>query len=261
MTKTLNILWQMIKINLKQTIIYRVNFLITLWSMALWIAIYVIFFEVIFTHVDTVAGWNRSEMLLFLAFYYFMQSIGNIFYRESFEVFDQEIRRGRIDQALTKPASTQILLFFRILRFDHLVDFFLTFIIFAYIFMTTDLVIKAPMLIAGLLVAVFGNLLFYGLLLALASLLFYVEKMDGIGSFMWHLSQISRYPRQIYKGIGKILFEFIFPIALIASVPAEIALGKSSFALLTYFAFVSVIFFLLGNIIFRIGLKRYSSSN
>ena len=76
----------------------------------MWIFIYVGFFEVLFLKIDNLAGWEKDEILIFLAFYYLLQGIGNILYRESFEDFSNQITHGLIDNALTKPASAQVLL-------------------------------------------------------------------------------------------------------------------------------------------------------
>ncbi len=259
--KNLQVFWQLLRINLKKSLIYRINFLITVWAMFLWIFIYVVFFEVLFLHVNDLAGWDKAEMLTFLAFYYFIQSIGNVFYRESFEIFNEKLRYGYLDQSLTKPTSLQLLTFFYDIRFDHLVDFFLTGLLFFYIGIQTNLTLNVPFVFFGLALALFGNLLFYGLLLCVASVLFYVDRMDGVGSFMWHLSQIARYPRQIYTGFAKVLFQFIFPIALLTSIPAEVALGQGSFKLIGFFLGISILFFGIGNLLFWLGLQKYHSAS
>lgn len=241
--------------------IYRINFLITLVSMGFWIIIYVLFFEVLFLHIDNLAGWTKSELLIFLGFYYFSQAIGNVFFRESFEQIGEEIRRGNLDQALIKPASTQVLIFFRAIRFDHIIDFFLVFILFAYAFATGDIVASPTLFGLGLILAILGNFLFYGILICITSLLFFVEKLDGLASLMWHASQISRYPRQIFTGIGKTIFQFVIPLSLIVSLPSELALGKIDMNLLLFLIFITIFIFTFGNIIFRIGLGKYTSSN
>lgn len=261
MKKNLKIFWQLFKINMKQSMIYRINFAITILSMGMWIFIYIGFFEVLFLKIDNLAGWKKEEILIFLAFYYLLQGIGNILYRESFEDFSNQITHGLIDNALTKPASTQVLLFFRIIRFDHIIDLLLTILLIIYILITTNIHLNPMTFILGIIFGIFGNFLFYGILLLFASIVFYVDKFDSIPSLLWHISQISRYPRQIFTGFGKLLFQFILPITLIVSVPAEVALERSNYAIILYFISISFIFFLIGNLSFKIGLRKYTSSN
>lgn len=258
--RNLNIFWQLIRLNIKKSMIYRVNFWISFVAMVLWIGIYVVFFEILFMHVDEIAGWDKGEILVFLAFYYLVIGIGAIFYRESFETFGDKMRRGLLDYFLTKPSSKQLLLFFENIRFDHVVDFAMTIILFVYIGLTTDIVFNPVLLGTGFILALFGNLLLYSMLLMIASIVFFVEKMDSAGSFMWHLTQISRYPRQIYKGVGRLLFQFIFPVALMTSIPSEVTLNQGVTNSVLYFIGISIIFFILANLFFSYGIRRYSSA-
>ena len=229
--------------------------------MSLWIGLYVVFFEVIFLHTGNIAGWGRGEVLTFLAFYYFITGLGNVFYRESFEQFSEKMRRGLIDQKLTKPVSFQIITFFEHIRFDHFIDVFVTGLLFIYISVETDVVFSLPYLFTALIISLLGNTLFYGTLLFVTSFTFIVDRFDAASSFIWHISQVSRYPRQIYTGVGKYIFQFFFPIALIASIPAEFALQSANLNLLGYFLGISILFLIIGNLFFRWGLSRYSSAN
>lgn len=261
MLKNLKIFWKLFENNIKKAMIYRANFVITAFSMTLWIGVYILFFEVLFLHVDNVAGWNKAEMLTFLAFYYLSQSIGAILFRDGFEKFSDKMRRGEIDFALTKPASKQILLFFDEVRFDHIIDVVFFVLLFGYIILYTDAPITTPLLLLGIAISLIAQLLYYGLLLMTASVIFFFERFEALGSFIWHMSQISRYPRQIFTGITGIMVQFIFPIALTAAVPAEFALNQGSFKLALFISGMSVLMFVLGLSFFNLGLKHYESAN
>jgi ABC-2 type transport system permease protein len=259
--KHLRLFWELIRINIKKSLIYRVNFAVTFVSISLWILLYVIFFEVIFSHVDTLGGWNKGEALVVLGFYYIVQGISNIFYRENFENFDQRLRQGELDQVLTKPASPQMLSFFMNMRIDHIVDLLITSIIFLYVHTQTDVVLTWPLLGLGLLISLFGNILFYSILLSLVTLVFFFDRIEVIGSTLWNISQIARYPRQIYTKFAGVLAQFIFPVALLASIPAEVALGEGSLKWVATFGGLSILYFIFGNICFSLGIRRYNSAN
>jgi ABC-2 type transport system permease protein len=259
--KNLKIFWQIVKINVKKSLIYRINFLITFIAMILWIGLYVVFFEVIFSHIDSLAGWEKEEVMIFLAFYYLFQGFRNIFYSDGFDGFGRKIRRGEIDPYLTKPASLQMLSFLQDVRFDHLIDLVMTGLLFLYIALAYDYSFSLPFLAMGILLCILGTLLFYGVLLMIASFVFYIEKLDSLNSIVWNITQVSRYPRQIYTKLGKIIFQFIFPIALITSIPAEMTLANNEWEVLIYFCVISVVALFLGNFFFSRGVKHYDSAN
>jgi ABC-2 type transport system permease protein len=259
--KHLKLFWMLLRLSIKKSMIYRADFLITIVAMFFWVGIYATFFEVIFLHIDSLAGWNKAQALMFVAFYYFVQGINNVLFRESFEGFGETMRRGQLDPILTKPGSLHLQLFFRNIRFDHLLDFLITGLLFLYIFWSNDMNLSWMDFGFGLFLSIFGNILLYGILLIMASVLFWVDRLDSFGSTMWHALQASRYPRQIFTGTGRWILQFILPIALIVSVPTEFALGAGSWNLLGYFVIISFVFLGLGMGLFHLGLKRYNSAN
>lgn len=261
MIHNLKIFWQFIKMNLKQLLIYRANLLVTLWSMILWIGLYAIFFEVLFLHVDQVAGWEKGEMLLFLAMYYLVIGIGNIFYRDGVDEFGERQRRGELDKMITKPASLQLQAFFDKIRIDHLMDILLTAMLIAYISRFTDVQFTLLSSLAGLALAIFANILFYSFTLIISAITIYVDRLEGAGSLLWSASQFSRYPRQIFKGAVGFVVKFIFPIGLIVSLPTEMALQHIDLKLLGYFFVISLVFFSMASLFFKHALKSYSSAN
>ncbi len=259
--KTLHIFAELFRLNLKKSLIYRANFWVTLVGMSLWMGLYLLFFETLFQHVNEIAGWTRGEMILLLAFYYFITGLGNIFYKDSFEEFSNTVRQGKLDQWLTKPASTELLVFFNIIRIDHFLDLFLSGFLGLYAVFVAGTQLSLLNLILGLVCGMLGAWLLYSFLLFIGALILVLERLDGAGSFIWNVTQLLRYPRQIYTGPARPLFQFIFPVALIVSVPAEIARGQIEPAILLYFMVACIIFYGLGHFLFKVTLRRYQSAN
>jgi ABC-2 type transport system permease protein len=73
--------------------------------------------------------------------------------------------------------------------------------------------------------------------------------------------ETARYPRDIYKGIGKALFTFIIPISLIGTAPASVLAGRSSGPLLFLSVGVALFFLLIGSLIWRVSIRHYSSAS
>jgi ABC-2 type transport system permease protein len=257
----IKVFWQIFRINIKKSLIYRANFLVTVISITLWMGLYILFFEVIFSHVDSLAGWSKGEALTLLGFFYFVQGISNVFFRESFETFDFKLRKGQLDQVITKPASAQLLSFFVDMRIDHFLDLLITAMIFLYVQFQTDLVLSLPLMAYGLVLSLLGTLLFYGIMLSLITLVFLFDRIDVISSTIWNVSQVSRYPRAIYTSHAATVLQFLFPAALIAAIPAEVAVGSGESYWIFMLIFLSFIFFGIGTMLFHVGLRKYSSAN
>lgn len=250
----------LIKLNFKNFTIYRTNFYISFVGTLLWTAAYVIFIEVIFQHINTLAGWDKGGMLLIMSFYYLFQNVGNVFFRDNFENFGDAMRQGQLDLVLTKPAPLKMLLFFNKIRMDSLAAFIINIFLFAYAIRELSTPISIEYFILGIIYTGISIIFFFYFLLFVTTFTFWFQKNETLNTIIWNLLQIGRYPRQIYQDIAKIFFVFLIPLALVASIPTEIALRFGSWKMAVYFIGVTIVFAIISNIFFHYGLKQYSSA-
>lgn len=258
--KNVRVFLQLCRMNFSLMLIYRVSFVISLVLMVFWVFAFTLLVEVIFLHTDTLAGWGKGEVLLILGFYYLLQNIGDIFYKDNFERFGLVLRRGEFDFAITKPVSSRVLSFFRIIRFDHAAGLFVTATLFIYALKNISEPVSWYMLFFGFLFSIVASVLYYYLLTLVAVLAFFIEKNETFNVLIWNVSQVSRYPRQIYRAfIGKILTFFI-PLALLATLPAEVAIQFQNGALPWIFIILVLVFAMISHVFWKLGVKHYRSA-
>ena len=247
--------------NIKKMLIYRNSFYISLFAMVLWMCIYTALIEVIYGHTQDIAGWSKGGVLIILSFYYFITSIANFLFRDNFEQFGNKMRKGELDQYLTKPGSFQVQCFFANMRFDQLGAPFIVVFLFIYGVSQLDHQVIVSDIALGLVYAGISVVFFYHFLLLVATVTFYLEKAETLGSVMWNLSQVGRYPRQIFTGIAYSFFHFIFPMALITSIPSERFLGIEGGTMHILYFVIIISFCTISQLFFHVGLKKYSSAN
>ena len=258
--KNLKIWTQLVIMNFKHLLIYRAGFWITFALMAGWAAAYVIFVEVLFGHIGNLAGWNKAHVLLVLSFYYLFQNISDIFFKDNFEDFSDTMRKGELDFRLIKPASSRLLIFLYRMRFDQLSALIITIALFSYTLSQFDTPVSPVALAIGVFYMVFSTILYFSLLSIIATFAFWVQKNDTFRVLMWNVSQVARYPRQIYIGLtGKIL-TFVIPFAGLASIPAEIAVQFNTGYLPHFFVALTIVMLFISRWFWNFGLKKYSSA-
>ncbi|MBI2453148.1 ABC-2 family transporter protein [Candidatus Peregrinibacteria bacterium] len=260
MQKSIKIFIQLIKLNFRSLLIYRANFFISLVATIFWTGAYIIFIEVLFLHIDQLKGFDKGTILLLMTYFYLFSTMTSIMYRENFEDFDGRMRRGEIDFALIKPVSVEVQLFFRTIRLDHVASLIVTFFMFLYAFKTMETPINILNFLLGLLYTSVSLIFFYYFLLFIITLSFWLQQAETLHTIVWNLLQVARYPRQIYTNIGKIIFVFLFPLALITSLPTEITIAFKSGEMPLYFMGVTIIFAIIARKFFYYGLKKYSSA-
>lgn len=257
----LKIFLKLCNLNLKKLLIYRASFLISLVLMSVWVMAYVTLIEVIFYHTSSLAGWDKGQVLFIMAFYYFVQNIADIFFKDNMEDFGETVRRGEIDFKITKPVSTRLLSFFWEMRFDHVAGLIVTTALFIYALQTISAPLSPGFILLSFVFVGFSCVLYFSILSFIATLTFWIHRNDTFNVLIFNISQLSRYPHQIYTGyVGKML-TFGLPIALLASIPAEIALQFKDGYLPLFFIAISIIFYFLSRIFWRRGLRAYTSAN
>lgn len=256
----LKVFLQFCIVNLKLLFAYRASFYISFILNLFWVLSFVIFIEVLFTRVNTLAGLGKGEVLLIMSFYYVFQNLGDIFYRENFEEFADKLRRGDLDFSLIKPASTRLLTFFHRIRFDFLSALIVTAAQFWYAIANIKGSISIITFLIGIFYSLLGTVLFFSILSLIATLTFWLQKNESLNTIIWHLSQVARYPRGVYVGFFRYIVTYFLPLALIANIPAEITLKFQTGTLHYYFIFITFALFFISKWFWSIGIKRYSSA-
>ncbi len=256
----LKVFTTLMSINLKVTLAYRASLLISLTLNFFWVVSYVVFMEIIFRNVPTLGGMTKGETLLIMAFFYLFTNISDIFYRDSFEQFSDKMRSGYIDTWLTKPASSRMLMFLSNMRFDYLAAIGITVALFMYAFAHIDTQPEWHLLTAGVALTFVGHIIFFSILSIIATFTFWLQKNDALNIAAWHMTQVARYPRSIYTSFAKIAFTYIFPLALIANLPAEISLNKATPDILILFVIATIIIYIISLSFWKWGLRRYTSA-
>lgn len=246
--------------NFRVLLMYRASFLISFAIMGVWIVSFVMLILIIFEHTETLGGFHRGEVLLILTFYYLFQSLSDIFFKDNFEGFGLVVRRGLFDFHLIKPLPSQFSTFFHTMRFDHIAGLLLAIAMFFFSIPKLEAPLEIHYFIIGLLLSLISSWIYFSLLLIIATLVFWISKNETIANLIWHMSQISRYPRTIYGNIFQKIFTFGLPLALLASLPAEVSIALGSKSLVFTFLLLAVFFSILSNLFWKMGIKRYTSA-
>ncbi len=257
----MKIFLKLCELNFKKMLAFRASFFISLVLMSMWVGAYAILIEVIFYYTKTLAGWTKGEVIIILAFYYLIQNIADIFFKDNIENFGQAVRRGELDFRMTKPVSLRLLSFFWEIRFDQIAGIAVTGILFWYGFSNLSYTPQLVHVIGGLIVVGASLIFYYSLLTIIASLTFWIEKTDTFNILIFNMSQLSRYPRAMYTDIFGKFLTFVVPMGLIASVPAEIALKTVDYTSLMILLGLTTVFYLISRVVWYYGIKRYTSAN
>ncbi|HLD61663.1 MAG TPA: ABC-2 family transporter protein [Patescibacteria group bacterium] len=261
-SRILKVYFYFLSQNLKKEMIYRTNFLMFLVFDILGTMTVVIFFKIIFNENKLIAGWDFESTLILIGTVGLVRQLSFLTFREGFGMLGHIIPKGRFDLVLTKPFSSQFLVAFEdITIIEGFGEGLLGLVLIIYGAVNSNASITVLSVLFFLLFVICSYVLYYSFTLMINSLAFWVNRTQGLQSLVYNFLDMALYPRDILRGFGKIIFTFIIPISIVATVPAQALMGNLKIEMAAILFTMTIIFFTLANFIWRKGIRRYESAS
>jgi ABC-2 type transport system permease protein len=246
--------------NLKNEMIYRANFLLNVGMDVGFMAVNVIFFTILYTNVTTIGGWTFHQTLILVGSVGLVREAAYLLFRQGFLELGDYVRTGQFDVLLVKPVRPNIHLGFRHVSLtESLGEGLMGAGLVAYGFAHVD----ASWTALPLYVALLGVSLaiYYAFCLLINSAVFWIVKSQELNTIVYTFMETARYPRDIYRGLGKAIFTFVIPVSLIATVPASVLAGRTDGGLIALAVGVAVGMMTLATLVWNVSLRHYSSAS
>lgn len=217
--------------------------------------------NILFNHVESIAGWSYHDMLVLIGVFMLSHSLAWIFFKAGINDLDMIIQKGDLDWYLIKPADTQFLV--TIHRIDvedagrSVVGVWLIIVGLQEAPLFTTL-LHIPLFVVMMLL---GQVVLYAVILAVKIVSFKSIQGWATNAISWRFHEIAHYPTDIYRGMVKFIYTFIFPLIFIATVPAKVLTGKIELQIILGAFLAATISLLVVRILWKRALKTYSSAS
>src|SRR5438128_416183 len=88
---------------------FKSNFVLWIVVELLWFMLQLAFFNVIYSHTDTIAGWTRWQVVLLVGASHFIQQLFQAFFLTNCVNLSELVRTGKLDFMLLLPINTRFL--------------------------------------------------------------------------------------------------------------------------------------------------------
>lgn len=257
----LKIYIELIKQSTIRAMAYKVNFIIVLVSNLAYFLIQLLFMKVIFTEVDSIAGWSKYEMFFYIGTFSIIDGLW-VFgpYFNLLEI-PSLIREGGLDSYLLKPVNSQFLVTLRKVDIGSIISMFSGVAIVIYAAVKGHIKV-APMNIGLYILLIFLALLVeYSVYLLLLCLAFWMVKVDFADVVHGIVCYFSNKPSDIYSGVIKKIITFFLPYGLVMTIASKAAISKVTGREFIYGICISLIFFIISSLVWKLSLKHYSSAS
>lgn len=252
-----------INIGFQNLLAYPMNFWISLLHTLLGFGTSFLGVIILFSQVETIRGWSLASTLALLGTYMTLSALGSLFISPSLEALagmDGEIWTGKFDFTLLRPVNIQFFSSFQHWRLFRLIDLILGVgvVVTAAVQLGQDL--TTLRVLTFLFTLFLGLLTLYAILLTFSALVFWSP--DFLFTWLFNnLFQMARYPVGIYPGWLRLILTWIIPVGVMTTVPAQALTGTLPGATLVGSLLLSVVFGLGASLLFRAGVRRYSSAS
>jgi len=258
MKKILRLEWIFFRLSLLADLQQPFNILIQFFNDILWYSVQIALFESLYLHVSDLGGWHLPEMRVFLGMIFFIDALQMILFAHNFDDFSARLSRGDLDSALVKPVPSQCLMCMSRLQSGFLLN-----LIFAgcWLFWSLSLLESLSWIQLGLLFFVIpaGLAIFYTTRLFFATLALAITQSELFQELFFSVFRLSTRPDHLYGGKIRYFILFVFPVAMIASVPARIIVEPFEFFLFAKLLTVVASSFFIVNCFWKWAVRRYSS--
>ncbi|EKD99781.1 MAG: hypothetical protein ACD_22C00174G0002 [uncultured bacterium] len=221
----------------------------------------ILFLSLLFDHVGSIAGWGKYQVLFLFSTGQLVFYLQYAFFGSVQDIMQDLILKGNLDKYLTKPVSTLLnITTFNFEIMEQLPPVVLTICILLYSLSHLNpvhwinIVLYVFFLVVGIIVCTLVKL-------AIALLAFWFSDVSDLANMYDRTPELYGYPMDIYPGVLKYIFLVLIPIAPAAFIPSYFFLFgfKLDYFALTLLTFV--IFYCLVMLLWRRGLKIYSSAS
>ncbi|MCA9392238.1 ABC-2 family transporter protein [candidate division WWE3 bacterium] len=242
---------------------YRFSFFIEIFIELGYLLWTIVFFSVVYSNINAIAGWTYDEMLILVGLsMIFGQLLIGLFYVWNHRVLPERIKDASIDFTLLKPINNMFALTAANTYPGSFIAAIAGIVLIARGLVGLNIVIQPLNVIVALVLLINSLIVGYAIFTIITSFAFKFINASFLPDIANDLvNQFSGYPASVYKGVVKILLFSILPVLYAASFPAESLIRGVPFYHVVWSFVLAVVFLLLAKEIWDRMIKLYSSAS
>ncbi len=215
-----------LRASVQVTMQYRAEFLFGCVITLFYVFWNVVPMFVLWAQRPTIAGWSLEEAALVTAWFTFLRAILDGAVQPSLQAVVEHIRKGTLDFVLLKPADAQFLVSTARFEVFNFVDATAAVVLAVWAMHRLHRVPDAAQLATALMLTIAAAAILYAMAILVISAAFYVVRLDNLIYLFNSIFDAARWPASVFRGLWRVLFTFVVPLALMTTSPALALLGR-----------------------------------
>lgn len=252
---------ELVKQSFMRAMAYRINFITVLLTNLTYFIVQLIFMDVIFREIDTVAGWSKYEMFFYIGTFAIIDALW--VFGPFFNLLElpRLIRSGGFDTYLLKPVNSQFFASLRKIDVGSIMSAMAGIFMITYAAIRGNLTVSLTGILFYIIAIVFALIAEYSLYVILICLAFWLVKVDFAEIFHSIICYFSNKPADVYSGLIRKLLITLFPYGLLMTIATKTAISRVTSKEYIYGIMISTFFFILSFICWKVSIKKYGSAS
>lgn len=240
---------------------YRGSVIVHVWMTAARAAIAIATIHVLFEQAPTINGWNRYEVAMFYGIFMIAAGIASFMIFPSLSTLTDNIRTGKLDFSLIRPADAQVMEATQKVDVAQLIPTFggVAVVAVAAQYAGIEVDIGTALTLVGVGVAMF--FLLYAFHLIVATTAFWFVKLDMLMDQLHEMFNIARWPASMYPPHMQLAVSLLVPATVATTVPAEVLVGRADAPTLILTIGMSMSMAIAARWFWTFAVRRYSGAS
>ncbi|MFI5697301.1 ABC transporter permease [Kribbella sp. NPDC051586] len=243
---------------LRRSVAFRVNLVFDVLLAFTGLGTAVAAVLIVFSRADSLAGWSKAQFLVLIGTYQLITGLRATFIDPNLSWFPETgIRNGKLDGYLLQPAPSLFLASLSLSSPLQLIQLLLGFGVLGW--GVADQTPSLAGVVSWLVLVVAGLVVTWALSVLFACLAFWAPKLQ-LDVFFHSAWQLGRYPTDVFARPIRVVLTYVFPMALIASVPSAALLRGPRVGVVAAGVLAAGVAAALAGLAWRAGLRRYTGA-
>ncbi|NEA36548.1 ABC-2 family transporter protein [Streptomyces sp. SID13031] len=259
MLKTVKLFGTLFSLSVRRSVTFRADLLFELVVTIVAAAASLAALGVVYTRTDSLGGWSAGEAIALLGTFQTINGLRAALVEPNLQWFGEQIKNGRFDALLLQPAPTILLASLGTSAPLALIQVALGLGIVVFGLTHAAIAITLVGTLAWLALLLAATVTMWATRVLFASVVFWALGLsfDVVYEAIW---QFARYPVQVYGAPLQLIFTYVFPVALIATVPVDVLARGGGLVAVPVALGVAGAACAVTGLAWRAGLRRYTSA-
>lgn len=250
-----------VRFSFQRALEFRLDFFFRVGMDALWYVMNWTFFEVLHGHTPLLGGWDQAQVRVFAATLFTADALHMTVVSNNAWWFPTFVNRGDLDYHLLRPVASLFFLSVRDFAVNSFLNLLMALAILVVVLATCPHDLTAGRLALYALAVLLGAFLHYVLLFLFLVPVFWLHGGGGLRDVYYTLDRFTGRPDGLFHGWMRRLLVSLLPLALVASYPVRVLFEPDPGWRLLHMAAVAAAAFALLLLLWRRGLRAYSSAS